>query len=231
MGPTPRRRTGRTTSVCRHLLTSSRARSSHTRSKLRRLRRLLLSTWLSTARSRVISRPEKVIHELSEILPDQLFISSHKTSCNSELLESKGITHILSILPQAKIVYPEKFSYKIITDIEDEKDDKNAEKLSKIFTECNMFIHKCLTGGGRILVHCKAGKSRSVSLVIAYLMVLTCYGCEQMVNFVKSKRWCAQPNFKFMGVLREFYGNIEEEIANIGVTEEQAMAARCQIYE
>ena len=173
---------------------------------------------------------EKTIHELSEILPDQIFISSHKTSCDSELLESKGITHILSILPQATIAHPQKFEYKLITHIEDEKDDENADKLSKIFTESNRFIHECLTQGGRILVHCKAGKSRSVSLVIAYIMVLTCYGCKQLVSFVKSRRWCAQPNFKFMKVLSDFYENIDGEITKIGITEEQAMAARCQIY-
>merc|ERR1711997_5373 len=170
------------------------------------------------------------IHELSEILPNQLYISSHKTSCDSEVLETKGITHILSILPHAKKVYPEKFNYKIITDIEDEKDDVNAAKLSKIFTECNIFIHDCLTKNGRILVHCKAGKSRSVSLVIAYLMVLTSYGCEQLVNFVKTRRLCAQPNFKFMGVLKEYYGHLDEEMVKIGITEEQAIAGRCEIY-
>merc|ERR1712130_651132 len=45
-------RTGRTTRECRALLTSCKARSSPTRSRLRRLRRSLHSTWLSTARCR-----------------------------------------------------------------------------------------------------------------------------------------------------------------------------------
>merc|ERR1711971_1351686 len=100
--------------------------------------------------------------------------------------------------------------------IEDEKDDKNAILLSQVFTESSNFIHECLINGGKVLVHCKAGKSRSVSLVVAYLMVVTNYGCQQLVGYVRSKRWCAQPNFKFVGVLKDYFGRIESEVEEIG---------------
>ena len=169
------------------------------------------------------------IHELSEILKDQLYISSHKTSLNADLLQSKGITHILSILPQATEAYPEKFTYKLIKHIEDEKDDKNAILLSDVFTESSRFIHECLISDGKVLVHCKAGKSRSVSLVVAYLMVATNYGCQQLIGKVKSRRWCAQPNFKFVGVLREYFGRVEREAEVIGMTEEHRYVVRCDV--
>ena len=166
------------------------------------------------------------IHEFSPVFEDKIFISSHKVSQDLEILEQNGITHILSILPQAKEVYPEKFKYKIIKHIEDEKDDDNSEKIRKILPESNEFIQSCLTDGGKILVHCKAGKSRSVTLVVAYLMVLTNYGYQQIINTVQKRRWCAQPNFRFAQVLRSFYENIEKEAARIGVTENQSIAAR-----
>merc|ERR1712243_424960 len=47
--------TGRTTRGCKVSLTSSRARSSPTRSRSRRLRRSLLSTWPSIAKSSLTS--------------------------------------------------------------------------------------------------------------------------------------------------------------------------------
>merc|ERR1712179_19944 len=169
------------------------------------------------------------IHELSEILQDQLYISSHKISLDSDLLQSKGITHILSILPQAKEAFPDIFTYKLIKHIEDEKDEDNALKISKVLTETNRFIHESLVSGGKLLVHCKAGKSRSVTLVIAYLMVITNYGCNQLISTVKKRRWCAQPNFKFVEVLKEYFGQLESEMQEIGVSEEQAMVARCNV--
>jgi len=58
--------------------------------------------------------------------------------------------------------------------------------------------------GGKVLVHCQAGVSRSPTLVMAYLMAR--YGRPMMETFslVKERRSIVAPNFNFMGQLLEF---------------------------
>jgi len=55
---------------------------------------------------------------------------------------------------------------------------------------------------GSVLVHCAAGKSRSASLVIAYLMREFKWKYEEAFNYVKSKRSIVQPNPGFVKLLK-----------------------------
>lgn len=56
----------------------------------------------------------------------------------------------------------------------------------------------------RVLVHCGEGISRSVSVVAAFLMAQYGWGRDEAVNYIKSKRRVANPNFGFMGQLQEY---------------------------
>jgi dual specificity phosphatase 12 len=49
-------------------------------------------------------------------------------------------------------------------------DDDPNEVLMKHFSETNAFIDAALSRGGAVFVHCAMGKSRSATVVIAYLM-------------------------------------------------------------
>ena len=78
--------------------------------------------------------------------------------------------------------------------------------------------------GGKTLVHCIAGVSRSVSLCSAYLM--TSFksetrtsgngnmGSEEAVKYIQKRRGCANPNSGFMRQL----GLFERELAKKSVT-------------
>ena len=50
------------------------------------------------------------------------------------------------------------------------------------------FIEKALESGGKILVHCAAGVSRSSTVVLAYLMYKNRWGYERALEYGKSKR-------------------------------------------
>ena len=65
--------------------------------------------------------------------------------------------------------------------------------------------------GGKTLVHCKSGMSRSVSICIAYLIKYkkengNVMGAEQALKFVKEKRSFAKPIRNFMLQLLHFEG-------------------------
>lgn len=47
---------------------------------------------------------------------------------------------------------------------------EDASKLSESFEECYRFIKDGMETGTGVLVHCFAGKSRSATIVISYLM-------------------------------------------------------------
>ena len=48
--------------------------------------------------------------------------------------------------------------------------DTPSEDLARHFDACFAFIDGALADGGAVLVHCFAGKSRSVTVLLAWLM-------------------------------------------------------------
>ena len=48
--------------------------------------------------------------------------------------------------------------------------DSPEAELSTHFDDCFAFMQEALAGGGGVLVHCFAGRSRSVTVLLAFLM-------------------------------------------------------------
>lgn len=88
--------------------------------------------------------------------------------------------------------------------------DHPEQKILPLLPDLTHRIHQWLTTPGilekpkKVLIHCEEGKSRSASLVIAYLLM--CRGNEfpslsSALDFVRSKRPIACPNKGFMAQL------------------------------
>ncbi|XVF11834.1 hypothetical protein REPUB_Repub08aG0061300 [Reevesia pubescens] len=73
--------------------------------------------------------------------------------------------------------------------------DNEDSNISSIFEEACDFIDQIEQIGGRVLVHCFEGKSRSATFVIAYLMLRKC------VEYFKQVHSRAQPNDGFARTL------------------------------
>ena len=69
--------------------------------------------------------------------------------------------------------------------------------ISKHFNDCIQFIRTALEMGGRVLVHCFAGVSRSATCGIAYLMRDHGWTFLDGLNFVRRRRPIVFPNFGF----------------------------------
>jgi serine/threonine/tyrosine-interacting protein len=52
-----------------------------------------------------------------------------------------------------------------------------TENLILYFPECNACIQQAIAEGGKILVHCNAGLSRSAAVVVAYVRCAPLIGC------------------------------------------------------
>ena len=66
---------------------------------------------------------------------------------------------------------------------------------------------------GAVLVHCKAGVSRSVSCIIAYLIRYRDYTYGSALALLKNKRPRAQPNSGFSTQLMAFQADCSEKKA------------------
>lgn len=70
------------------------------------------------------------------------------------------------------------------------------------FPACVEFIDACKACGGRVLVHCRAGVSRSATIVIGYLMRSESWDLRTALRHVDSRRF-VQPNSGFIEFLME----------------------------
>ncbi|BGO89040.1 hypothetical protein NBRC10512_001905 [Rhodotorula toruloides] len=141
--------------------------------------------------------------EAQEILPG-LFVGPFQPSWKLEVLQSLGITHILCIAETReqhilKPKFPEHFVY-LIQDIRD-ADDQN---LIRIFPQTYNFIDGALAAGGRVLVHCGDGISRSPAIVTAYVMLKTGLTHEDAFTFVQARRFCVAPRTEFVHQLEAY---------------------------
>ena len=59
----------------------------------------------------------------------------------------------------------------------------------------------------KVFVHCRAGVSRSSTIVIAYLMRCCKMSMDVALEFVRDRRSCIEPNASFMLQLRHFERN------------------------
>uniref|UniRef100_A0A6B2LPS1 Protein-serine/threonine phosphatase n=1 Tax=Arcella intermedia TaxID=1963864 RepID=A0A6B2LPS1_9EUKA len=85
--------------------------------------------------------------------------------------------------------YPGQFTYKTIR-------VADVEEAVLPLAECVEFIEEVLKMGGKVLVHCIEGRSRSGAILVAY-HVKKGMSVQKALDFVRKKRF-ASPNTGFM---------------------------------
>ena len=159
------------------------------------------------------SERKKIISEyyskhLSEIIPNFLYVSSYNATKNKTLLEKNKITHIINCAADfCENVFESENKYTYLSFY---LKDHVLENIECIFYECIKFIDSVKEKGGRVLVHCIQGISRSVTLVMAYLIYKNKLTYDKAFNIVQSKREISSPNFGFSIQLQNFYLRLYE---------------------
>ncbi|XP_026464328.1 probable dual specificity protein phosphatase DDB_G0283417 [Ctenocephalides felis] len=119
-----------------------------------------------------------------------------------KVLQNYNIKYILSVgIPLPNINWND-LSYKISSKFVPCLDLPET-RLLDVCEESNLFLKTCLKNNdGGILVHCNAGVSRSVSVIIGYIMLELNYSFEDAYKLIKAVRPCSQPNPGFIQQLK-----------------------------
>ncbi|KAM5571555.1 hypothetical protein ABKV19_011903 [Rosa sericea] len=147
-------------------------------------------------------------------ITSSLFIGGALAARSVYTLQRLGITHILCLcsneIGQSDSQFPDLFEYKNFSICDSE--DFN---ISNIFDEAVEFIDRVEETGGKVLVHCFEGKSRSATLVLAYLMLRKNSTLLEAWNSLKQVHRRAQPNDGFAKILlnldKKLHGKVSME--------------------
>lgn len=137
----------------------------------------------------------------SEIMP-RLYISDLAFAENPSALASLGITHVLSAM-RGYVALPQLLGP--IHRVQYPLDDLPFSELAAHLPHTTAFLRAALMDpNARVLVHCMEGVSRSTSVVAAYLIAEFGWSTAQAIQYVKSRRRAAEPNFGFVQQLQEY---------------------------
>ena len=155
-------------------------------------------------------------HFPSRILP-HLYLGNLNHATNALMLKELGITHVVSIgesalippqdgnesptatgfgnvpthlkarLPTNSLWIEQKMGNIEVLDLQGISDD-GIDPIKGLFDRSNEFIEDARLKGGKVLVHCRVGVSRSSSLVIAYVMKHCEMDLQSAYLLVRSRR-------------------------------------------
>ncbi len=144
-------------------------------------------------------------------ITDNIFVGDLASASNNVELKKHGISHVLGIMNGIYPYYTDEFEYKIIHINDDPWVD-----ITKFFDESNEFIDRALSDPqNKIMIHCQQGKSRSITLLLAYKLYKINEASKiplsdidatiaDVLTDVKSLRSVAEPNEGFIEALRKF---------------------------
>jgi protein-tyrosine phosphatase len=137
------------------------------------------------------------VHQIA----DRLYLGSIGAALNLPELQTVGITHILCTATGVRSMHPDKFVYKTLTVL-----DSQSESLIDHFADSIYWLECVLreSSENKVLVHCFAGRSRSVAIILAYLMYKLRIPLSVALLHVRQFRASANPNIGFINQLKAF---------------------------
>ena len=136
---------------------------------------------------------------MCQVLP-WLYLGSQEAAGDEDLLRQHKISHILNVgnISMGR----EQWTWRLV-ERSLELQDTPEQRIDRAVAEATKFLQECEARGGRVLVHCSAGESRSPTLVIAFL--ISTRGCTFLEAFslVKERRPSINLNPSFVAQLKQ----------------------------
>lgn len=148
-------------------------------------------------------------NDINEVFPN-LFVSNYSTMTNKDLLNKIGIKRIITVHSIFMPPYPNDFEYIYIPSYDIETDN-----LDEYFTMATNIISDIIRFGDRVLVHCYAGRSRSVSIALSYIFhILLHYhnNISNNTNNIYNNIYNKLPSN--ISILDEYMNEIKEYLLN-----------------
>lgn len=118
------------------------------------------------------------------MISESIFVGSLEDAYNDVL--TCQVTHILNVAKELNLLERVNHVYKKIA----VADDNMYTDIRSIFSECFDFIDTAVNEGGKVLIHCLEGKSRSVCVCLAYLCIKYNMSLPEALDLVRIKRPC-----------------------------------------
>ena len=135
----------------------------------------------------------------SQIFP-WLYLGDYMNANNNEELKLLKIKYLLNCALEIKISnIPLGIKY-LKLDLIDSPEMNIVQYFEKAFA----FIESARKNSDNILIHCKLGRSRSVSILIAYMIRYYDFNVKKALEFIQAKRKQIKPNDGFIKQLYSY---------------------------
>ncbi|KAK7496258.1 hypothetical protein BaRGS_00012423 [Batillaria attramentaria] len=155
--------------------------------------------------SRTNARDDQPVEILSHLLLGNMVPSSCR-----ERLQSLGVTAVVNVSTTCANHFEADLRYLNIP-----VNDSASADLTVWFATANEFIDSVQREGGRVLVHCHAGRSRSVTICLAYLMRTYGWTLDAAYEHVRARRDVIDPNLNFMRQLQDYRRRLDAPSAPV----------------
>tara|TARA_B100001996_G_C18651071_1_gene589424 strand:- start:1138 stop:1686 length:549 start_codon:yes stop_codon:yes gene_type:complete len=146
---------------------------------------------------------------------DNIYIGNVYDAHNIDKLNDLNIKHIISAVTGFDDIYDDTFSQLCLNLI-----DNESQNILRYFDITYHYIDNIITKNissaseknkHKILIHCICGVSRSVTILLAYIIKKYNYTPKYALELVKKKRDIANPNPNFMKQLELYYQSCHNE--------------------
>ena len=131
----------------------------------------------------------------------QLFLGNREDAQDQARLRTLGITHILNTATNLPNYF---IGSKHFTYLKLPLKDHPSEMIERYFITASDWIDRAVTQGKKVFIHCIAGGSRSVTIMLAYLMRFRGLRLREAWDVIQLRRPWIGPNEGFRLQLAEF---------------------------
>jgi protein-tyrosine phosphatase len=125
---------------------------------------------------------------MSELFAN-LILASFEESFDKSILAKYKVTHVLNVASECNV--SERVGLvgqPLVYAKHGIEDDCLTADIAEILPYCMHFIKEAHSNGGVVLVHCLEGKSRSVCVCAAYMVLALYWDWTLAINHIQSKR-------------------------------------------
>lgn len=132
---------------------------------------------------------------------DNLWIGGVEDVYNPIFIKSVLPTHIINCTVNERMYYGEFICKRNRIELcDDDTDD-----LNKFINGAKILDEYLNEKDSRVIVHCAAGMSRSVTLVLTWMIMYKKYTFDQAYDYVAEKRSIMRPNKYYINFLKNMY--------------------------